>query len=194
MSSTGSEDSGQSDFDYSSETDDLSHSSSGSSGESDLDELYESFEFEEDVPQSHLQQAPEPSCSLLPFASAVRDKQLYPGAELSTFQCYLLVFQYAIQHSLTTKAFTELLQLIAVHLPKGAATPRSVHNLKRFFVESYPELQPIRHHYCSCCQRPLPSESSICSGRGCSGGNLATFITIPAGPQLKRVLKGLICM
>ena len=135
---------------------------------------YESFEFDE-----HVSLPPEPSRSLLPSGSATRDRKLYPGADLSTFQCYLLVFQYAIRHSLTTKAFTELLQLIAVHLPKEAAIPRSVHNLKRFFVESYPELQPIQHYYCSCCQRPLLSDSSICNGHGCSGGSSATFITIP---------------
>ena len=107
---------------------------------------------------------------------------------------FWVVFPYAIRHSLTTKAFTELLQLIAVHLPKEAAIPRSVHNLKRFFVESYPELQPIQHYYCSCCQRPLLSDSSICNGHGCSGGSSATFITIPAGGQLKRAMEGLICI
>ena len=189
MSATGSE---SFDFDSISESDDVSQSSGSSDDESDLQDLYESFEFEEEVPRTHLPAnvgARLPS-ALLTSASAVAEGQLYPRSDLSTFQCYLLVFQYAIRHSLTTKAFTELLQLLAVHLPRGAAVPRSVHNLKRFFVDCFPESQSVRHYYCTCCQRTLPSDSSRCQGHGCSGGSSAEFITIPAGAQLKRMMEG----
>ena len=83
MSSTGSEDWYYSDpeSDRSCESDDSSLSSSGNSEESDLEGLYESFEFDE-----HVSLPPEPSRSLLPSGSATRDRKLYPGADLSTFQ------------------------------------------------------------------------------------------------------------
>ena len=49
---------------------------------------------------------------------------LYPQADLSVFQSNLLVFQHAIRHSLTGREFTELLQLLSVHLPKGTGIPK----------------------------------------------------------------------
>lgn len=122
---------------------------------------------------------------------SISDRPLYTGAQLSALESYLLVFQYAVRHSLTKKAITELLQLLSVHLPVGAAIPKSVHGLKRVFTECFPEVQPIQHFYCDCCQRPMLSASATCSGNGCSGeGRPAVFITIPIGPQLRRMMEG----
>ena len=39
---------------------------------------------------------------------------LYDGADITVFQSYFLLFQYAVGHSLTSKAFSELLQLLTV--------------------------------------------------------------------------------
>lgn len=86
--------------------------------DSDLGDLYESFNFEGDV-DSQLSQIQDP----VPHAvipRGVSDHPLYPDSQLSSFQSLLLVFQYAIRHSLIKKAFTELLQLLSVHLPPGA--------------------------------------------------------------------------
>ena len=106
-------------------------------------------------------------------------------------QSYLLTFQYALRHSLTAKGFTELLQLISVHSPKGAAIPTSVHNLKKYFVETFPSASPVQHAYCSSCQRPLPSIESSCDGDGCTGGCPAVFITIPIAAQIKAKMEGM---
>ncbi len=59
------------------------------------------------------------------------------------FESYLLIFKYAIRHGLTTKAFTELLQLLSVHVPQGASLPKSVYLLKCFFVRSFKMLEFI---------------------------------------------------
>ena len=162
---------------------------------SDLDELYETFEFEDTASQTSahaqatsIREGTGPSAAL---AESTDNTPLYPGAQLSTFQSHLLVFQYAIRHSMTTRAFTELLQLLSVHLPRGAAVQKSVHSLKRFFVECFPEAQALEHYYCNCCQRPLPSSEASCMGNGCSGdGHSAVFITIPIAVQLKRMMEG----
>lgn len=65
-------------------------------------------------------------------------KPIYPGALLTVLQSYLLVFQYATRHGLTTKAFTELLHVLSVHAPLGSSIPKSVHRLKCFFVQAFP--------------------------------------------------------
>lgn len=55
---------------------------------------------------------------------------LYIGAPagLTVFMSYLLLFQFSIRHSLTTKALEELLQL-STFVP-NAALPKSVYQLK----------------------------------------------------------------
>ena len=98
---------------------------------------------------------------------------------MTVFKSYLLTFQYALRHSLTMKAFTELLQLISVHTPKGTAMPSSVLNLKKYFVDAYPSASAVQHAYCSSCHRPLASIESSCDGDGCGGGSPAVFITVP---------------
>ena len=164
----------------------------------DLGDLYESFDFEDDVDSLQLSQVqtvettetPRPTAHAV-MARSVSDSPLYPGSQLSTFQSHLLVFQYAIRHSLTKKAFTELLQLLSVHLPPGAGIPKSVHSLKQVFVEAFPEAKAEQHLYCSCCQRLIPLGATSCVGDGCNHGSPAVFITLPIGPQLKRMMEGI---
>ena len=128
-------------------------------GSSDLDDLYESFDFEEEA-------ALETTPARL---SNISQCALYPGAQISALQSYLLLFRFSVRHSLTTKSFTELLQLVSVHLPASAKIPTSVYKMKQVFLECFPDSQATRHFYCDCCHRPLPSASSRCSGYGCSG-------------------------
>lgn len=114
---------------------------------------------------------------------------LYPGALLTVFQSYLLIFQYAVRHSLTTKVFTELLQLLSLHTPQGAGLPKSVYKLKHFFIQAFPEANCIAHPYCSYCHRPLPLLDAGCAENGCGGGRPTEFVTIPLGPQIKRMME-----
>ena len=156
-----------------------------SEADSDLVHLYESFEFEDDASQTSAQ----------PITGTALNKQtpLYSGAQLSSSQSNLLIFQYALRHGLTTKAFTELLQLISVHLPSGTHIPKSVHKLKRFMLQSFPNAEAMQHFYCGCCQRSLQSADARCTGNGCSAGDTkpCTFITVPIGPQLRRMMEGI---
>lgn len=145
-----------------------------------MEEQYESFDYkgaEHSVPEE---------CS-----SALQGRNntpLYTGAELSNVLSHLLVLHYALRHSLTKKAFTELL---FVHLPRGATIAKSVYSLKRFFVECFPESQALQHYYCECCQRSLPSSGSTCAGDGCGHeGCPAVYITVPIAPQIKQMMEG----
>ena len=166
--------------------------------DSDLEDLYESFDYEGDSGPSQVLAAEgvthtENGIPTRLFDGSSRSTlsaPIYPGAVLTVIQSYLLIFQYIVRHSLTTKAFTELLQLLSVHVPLAASIPKSVYSLKRFFVHAYPECNSIQHWYCSCCQRPLPAANAVCTGSGCAGGPPAVFITIPLGPQIRRLMEG----
>ena len=114
---------------------------------------------------------------------------LYDNAEISVFESHLLCFQFAIRHSLTAKAFSELLQLLSVHLPSSSMAPKSIHRLKSFFVDFFPHASPTIHAYCSCCLSLL-GEEGFCSTEGCQGGAKEEFISIALAPQLKRILEG----
>ena len=167
--------------------------------ESDLEDLYESFDFEDEASRSQSSgQLSRPDTVCLrpntadPSFSIGREKDLYAGSPISTLQSHLLIFQYAVRHGLITKAFTELLQLLLVHLPQEATIPKTVYNLKRFFVDAFPEAEAVQQYYCSLCQRPLQSQTERCFGNGCSGGNCSVFITIPVAPQIKRMMEGMV--
>ena len=120
---------------------------------------------------------------------SVKNSLLYPDAQLTISQSRLLVFQYSLRHSLIKKAFTELLQLLSVHLPPKSCMPTSVHKLKQVIIEEFPEVTVEEHHYCTFCQRLLQSDSQLCQGEGCSGGRPAVFITLPLEPQLRRMME-----
>ena len=146
--------------------------------DSDLQELYESFDFQDD-------NAPAPeSGSVVSRPFQFKGIPLYPEARLTSLQSSLFVFQYAIRHSLTTKAFTEL---VSVHIPPGAAVPKSVYQLKQSFLQAFPDIEAVRHHYCASCGTTLLSTREECD---CSYYSPATFITVPLRPQVKQMMEG----
>ena len=76
---------------------------------------------------------------------------LYEGADVSIFDSHLLLFEFAIRHSLTKKAFSELIDLVATHLPRVAKPPASVYKLKQLFLHIFPDTASVTHKYCSKC-------------------------------------------
>ena len=110
---------------------------------------------------------------------------LYDGAEINVLNAYLMIFQFAIRHSLTTKAFAELLQLIAAFLPLYAKAPKTVNALKTIFIDIFPHSKTVEHWYCSCCHQLL-GPAATCSREACSNAKRDCFISIPLGAQLKK--------
>ena len=70
---------------------------------------------------------------------------LYDGSEITVFDSYFLVFQFAVRHSLTGTAFSELLQLIKVHLPPSSRAAKSLFILKNYFLKLFPHSQCVSH-------------------------------------------------
>ncbi len=117
--------------------------------------------------------------------SGPRTDPLYPGAIITVFMSHLLLFQYAMRHSLTKKALDELLRLISVMLPAGSAVPKSVHALKKSLVQMFPDQKPSMQRYCSVCNRLLSHEEQCeCSGE------VSQFVHVPLAPQLRARLQG----
>ena len=110
---------------------------------------------------------------------------LYEGAAVTTFQTVLLVYQFVLRHSYSTKTFTEFLQLLAVLLPKAADLPKCVYLFKKL-ASLFPEAQSRKHYYCTTCQMPVEKDG-VCD---CGQTNISQFITVPLQPQLKRLMEG----
>ena len=114
---------------------------------------------------------------------------IYEGAEVTILESYLMAFQFSVRHSLTKKAFSELLQLISVHLPKSSSYPRSINTVKKILLQYFPHISPTVHTYCPYCLVTLPSDGT-CTRNDCPGVGTNQFVTIPLGPQLKHMMEG----
>lgn len=104
----------------------------------------------------------------------------------------LALFQFAIRHGLSGKAFNELLLLLASHLPQSAKCSTSVYRLKKFFVEHFSDVKAHLKHYCSVCHDMLDSEEPF-SHEACAtaGSVVREFVTVPLGPQMKKMMEGI---
>ena len=120
--------------------------------------------------------------------NAASSTPLYDGACLSAMQARLLIYQFVIRHSLSNKVFTELLQLLSVLLPRETNLPRTTYRFKKFLVEQFPGAHTVSHHYCTVCQSPLATSDSACD---CPGSKVGQFITVPIGPQIRRMMEGM---
>jgi hypothetical protein len=65
---------------------------------------------------------------------------LFAGSRVSALEAYILIFQYALRHHLTAKAFSELLLLLQVLLPAVNLLPKSLYLLKNFFMKAFPNI------------------------------------------------------
>jgi len=114
---------------------------------------------------------------------------LYEGATISIFDSYLFQLQFALRHSLTQKAFKELLELVSLHLPRPNKAPLSVYQLKKFFLNIFSCAKFTPHRYCSSCQHLLSSQEAVCPN-SCLHSRVEEFILLDLESQLKEKLSG----
>ena len=55
-------------------------------------------------------------------------------------------------------------------------------------MKQFPDVQSRSHYYCTVCQSPLTGSESVCE---CEGSKVGRFITLPIGPQIKRMMEGM---
>ena len=146
--------------------------------DSEVDELDESVLFFEDTSNEE-----DETLNQDENVSTKPRKPLYNGAPSEEMAC-LLLFQYSVRHSLTGKAFQELIQLITVFLPADALLPKSIRHLKQHFLKNSSEQCPVMQYYCDNCHRLLKNEEEC----DCNA-HRSQFVTVPVGPQLKARLE-----
>lgn len=159
------------------------------SSESSCDEL---SEVEDDLSLSFSSTSSAEDCEEADSVSectSLTASPLYETSKITVFDGYLLLFHYVTKHSLTHRAFTELLQLVSAFLPSSVQIPRSVHRLKQLFSNVFPHSQPTIHYYCDVCLAST-SQGSVCTTVGCYGRRQGTFLTVSIGPQIKKMMEG----
>ena len=159
------------------------------SSESSCDELSEE---EDDLSLSFSSASSAEDCEeadSISECTSLTTSSLYEASKITVFDGYLLLFHYVTKHSLTHRAFTELLQLVSAFLPSSVRIPGSVHRLKQLFSNIFPHSQPIIHYYCDVCLASM-SQGSVCTTVGCYGRHQGTFLTMPIGPQIKKMMEG----
>ncbi|XP_040890672.1 uncharacterized protein LOC121189967 isoform X4 [Toxotes jaculatrix] len=123
----------------------------------------------------------------------VNDEPLYTGSQLSKAQSFLLILSYALRHSLTGVALSDLLDLINIHCPENVLTS------KYLFLK---ELNPIQGHlechiYCPNCEYYIGDQvtegsCSVCNSawdRNSSLKNGNFFLYLPIHTQLEHLLQ-----
>ena len=126
------------------------------------------------------------------YKSLIESKTpLYPGSEVTILDSYILLYEYALRHKLTKEAFSELLQLVSVHLPSSANSAKSVYLLQKYFEKHFNDTTGECYYYCIKCHRQVEGASNDCPS-GCTHAGLNKFLYIPVEPQLKRRLEGII--
>ena len=115
---------------------------------------------------------------------------LFKGSQVSAMEAHIM-FQYALKHHLSAKAFSELLLLLQVLLPTRNSFPKSLNRLKKFFLHGFPNICVTEHFYCQVCHTVCDSATSLeCSNELCSSQKFDHFIAVPLGPQLQEMMKG----
>lgn len=119
---------------------------------------------------------------------------LFEGARLTLGASMLLVITFAMRHSITGVALSDLLLLIEVHLISPNCFGHSMKLIRNFFKQLK---NPIEYHfYCSFCFEYIgvnKSHSGHCPNKHClqdftKKGSLAYFIIIPFITQLQALL------
>lgn len=113
---------------------------------------------------------------------------LYPGSDVTILDSYILLYEYALRHSLTKEAFKELIQLVTVHMPSNAKSAKSVYLLQKFFEKHFNDTKGKCYYYCMKCHRTLEDEGAQCPS-GCEA-RINKFLYVPIEAQLKRRLEG----
>ena len=115
---------------------------------------------------------------------------LYTGAKLTVLDSYLLLYQFFLRHSLSKKAFSELITLISVHLPETTSqnAARSLYQLRQFFVTQFSDLIASPERYCSKCHFLYENDADDCP-HGC-GQPFQRFWVVSIAAQIKRMLEG----
>lgn len=139
---------------------------------------------EEEMSDKAAKQTKTETCEDLP-----EDQLLYDGAHITLGTSVLLIMTFAMTHSISGAALSNLLDLIDVHCKKTNLCATSIHKFKNFFCQLNTPL--CCHYYCQFCQGLLEDGLSISTCPYCKKTlekdlklKKSYFIEIPIQQQL----------
>ena len=116
---------------------------------------------------------------------------IYAGAAITVAISFLLIMTYAIRHSLSGEALSDLLTLINIHCPAPNHIAKTLYMFKKHFQNLK---SPITfHNYCSNCLISIPDKNQkVCQNVFCNQsfeklGSLSFFIELPLQSQLQNL-------
>ena len=114
------------------------------------------------------------------------DDVIYPGHFLPVKVSVLLIWLYAINHSITGAQLSDLLTLIGFHCILPHPALRSLYRFKRYFVNVKSPL--VRHYYCNFCLTCVDKDAknAFCSKDFTDSNKKSYFIEVPIEQQLQR--------
>ena len=86
------------------------------------------------------------------YEESYTEEPLYKGSEIGIKLAYVLIVAFVLEHNLAKNAWTNLLRLICILLPKGHNCVSSVYKMKQFLANEFGTLNPVKIFYCSYCK------------------------------------------
>ena len=127
-----------------------------------------------------------------PSACNELSEPLYSGSSLSVRDSYLLLYTFSLRHSLSKKAFAELIRLVSAHLPASMSdkAARSLYQLRKYFMTKFCDLVASPYYYCQNCHYLFTDGHIICPQDCAVCVTPHRFWVAPISAQLKRMLEG----
>ena len=105
------------------------------------------------------------------------NQPLYDGTDLTVWDTYLVLMQHSLRHNLTKRAFSDLLKVVGMLLPRTSIGLVSYYKLWKFFMDLYGDLEFSSHFCCSSCQTAIDSEKAACP-IGCDDSTAIEYLAV----------------
>jgi hypothetical protein len=121
---------------------------------------------------------------------------IYPGASITVEDSILSIMKYAIRHKTTYSALSDLLGLVALHLPNNSKKDhlKSLYFLKKAFSSKLHKDEMVTvNEYCPDCSSPFDDDTKNaceCCGRPKSKREKNYFLTLDIGEQIQNMFEG----
>ncbi|XP_034247754.1 major centromere autoantigen B-like isoform X2 [Thrips palmi] len=117
-----------------------------------------------------------------------RDNQpLYDGAPITRLQSAVAILAFALSYKLSGACINDLLGLIALHCLPNNLCLKSLYLFRKFF-DMLGRKDSVRHYFCSGCEVPLETKTSVCGN--CGGrSEVSFFLEFPLAMQLQGMFR-----
>ena len=127
-----------------------------------------------------------------PIIEEVNEKDpVSPGHWLSLQTSVLLIWMYAITHSITSSQLSDLITLINLHLVIAHPVFSSLYRFKNFFANTKLPSESLKHYYCCHCTASVSVNTEVCPNNLCrkplDRSKLNYFLELNVQSQLKNM-------